>query len=344
MLKRISNISVGGTPEDVTARVHPDNRTAVERAARVLDLDIAGVDFLCPDISRSWREVGGGICEVNSQPELGLHCLSCPDRDIDQEIFAALHEGHEFRIPVVALFPGATSPAAARLLQQVWRQEGRRVGVALGRGLWLDDEAISSKAKAGEDGGALLLRLPETEAAIMELSAEGLHEQGHPCDRYDVISLLALRPGNDPQRARHEGYGHAGNPRLALVAEMLERAGRAVLVDVSDREVLDLCSARPNLRVLCLSPFAEHPALQMRLLAQGEAMYPQQHDGGLWLMHARGPERRRLLRLGDAPQGPGVQPAVMVALQAAALATVLGLSLQSISGVLQSVPPGAPAG
>ena len=85
-LRYTANISTGGSAADVTDKVHPDNRIVVERATRLVGLDIAGVDFLCTDIAKSWRDVGGKIIEVNSQPGFRPHWLSVPDRDINGEI------------------------------------------------------------------------------------------------------------------------------------------------------------------------------------------------------------------------------------------------------------------
>lgn len=72
----------GGRRVDSTDRIHPDNRAVAVRAAAVLELDAAGIDFRCPDIGRSWREVGAGICEVNPRPDLGAHYLPGLDRDV----------------------------------------------------------------------------------------------------------------------------------------------------------------------------------------------------------------------------------------------------------------------
>jgi len=70
-LKKQGSISTGGTPVAVFDKVHEDNRMLAIRAAEALRLDLAGIDLLMPDITKSWREVGGAICEVNAQPMLG---------------------------------------------------------------------------------------------------------------------------------------------------------------------------------------------------------------------------------------------------------------------------------
>ena len=65
-IRRNSNLSTGGLLTDWTDRVHPDNILLAESAAKVVDVDICGVDLLLVDGTRSWREAGGVICEVNA--------------------------------------------------------------------------------------------------------------------------------------------------------------------------------------------------------------------------------------------------------------------------------------
>jgi cyanophycin synthetase len=72
-LRSYANTSAGGTSIDVTDSVHPDNKMLAEVAVNLIGLDIGGVDFITSDISKSHREVGGAICEVNAGPGLRLH-------------------------------------------------------------------------------------------------------------------------------------------------------------------------------------------------------------------------------------------------------------------------------
>ena len=72
-LRATGNLSTGGTAIDMTDHVHHDNRDMAMRAARAIGLDVAGVDFITPDITRSYREVGGAICEVNAAPGFRMH-------------------------------------------------------------------------------------------------------------------------------------------------------------------------------------------------------------------------------------------------------------------------------
>lgn len=68
-LRGAANWSQGGSTRDVFGEAHPDNLDLAVKAAEALRLDIAGIDFLIPDISKSWRQSPGAICEVNAQPQ-----------------------------------------------------------------------------------------------------------------------------------------------------------------------------------------------------------------------------------------------------------------------------------
>ena len=67
------NMSTGGISIDRTLEAHPDNVEIAEEAARVVGLDVAGIDFISPDIAEPVRETGGAICEINAAPGFRMH-------------------------------------------------------------------------------------------------------------------------------------------------------------------------------------------------------------------------------------------------------------------------------
>lgn len=91
-LRGAANQSLGGTTVDVTDVVHPDNRVAAMAAAEACLLDVAGVDFVIPDIRQSWRAMGGGIVEINAGPGIDLHMAPTvgASRDISRQLVRAL--------------------------------------------------------------------------------------------------------------------------------------------------------------------------------------------------------------------------------------------------------------
>ena len=72
-LRSAANLSLGGLAEDVTDEVHPEVARTVERACRLVRLDMAGVDLITTDITRPLAETGGAILELNGRPGLRPH-------------------------------------------------------------------------------------------------------------------------------------------------------------------------------------------------------------------------------------------------------------------------------
>ena len=65
--------SNGNVAFDVTDLVHPDVASQVALAARVVGLEIAGVDLVVQDISKPLASQNGEIVEVNAGPGLLMH-------------------------------------------------------------------------------------------------------------------------------------------------------------------------------------------------------------------------------------------------------------------------------
>lgn len=72
-LKPTANLSTGGTSTDVTDYVHPNNIFLAERIARIIGLDICGIDIMASDLSTPLEENGGAVLEVNAAPGFRMH-------------------------------------------------------------------------------------------------------------------------------------------------------------------------------------------------------------------------------------------------------------------------------
>jgi len=131
-VRRTANISTA-CPDRRDDIVHPDNRLLAERAARVIGLDVAGVDLLIPDVSRSWREVGGAICEVNAQPGMRVHWLAHPERDLNGEMLETLVAG-DGRIPIAAVTGTNGKTTTCQMLHRILRAAGVNSGVCTTQG------------------------------------------------------------------------------------------------------------------------------------------------------------------------------------------------------------------
>ena len=195
-LRRRANVASGGMPVSVLEEVHPDNARLAVRAARALRLDIAGVDLLMPDISRSWQESGGGICEVNAQPQVG-------GADTPGVILAQLLP-HGGRIPLVLVVgdeKGADETALA--LERLWVTNGLRVGRVSTGGAWIGDEHILPPGSDFFEAGQAVLANTEVQAAVLAGGAEDLAVHGLPFDRCHVVVLAGAAAGDASAQAGH---------------------------------------------------------------------------------------------------------------------------------------------
>ncbi len=181
-LRRADNVSSGGTPINVPDEsVHPDNVELVTRVARLCRLDIAGIDFICPDITRSWQEVGGAICEVNGQPQ-----FSVTRPQTSQKILRATVPGNG-RVPIVVMLGQCNWGRWAHSLESVASRRGLRLGFALHDGLYLGSHRVRQERKTCFDDARSLL--VDSGVGAIVVSTDGLAwlGQGIPFDRVDVV-------------------------------------------------------------------------------------------------------------------------------------------------------------
>lgn len=330
-LRRTANISTGGTAEDVGAVIHPDNRLLAERAARVIGLDIAGVDFLCPDITRSWHDAGGAICEVNAQPGFRPHWLSDPGRDLNGEVLERLLAGRSPRIPTAAITGTNGKSTTARMLHHIWTIAGKVAGVCTSQGVWIGNDLISATNLSGLPGAQILLNDPSVESAILELPRKGLIRFGHPCDRYDVAALLNVQDD-------HVGVdGIETLEQMArLKAQVLERATGAIVVNADDALCLQMRERAGCRRHILVAQSAENMTVVEHRRNGGEVLFIAKRQDRHWLVLADGEAETALMALDDIPATMNglLRFNASNAMFAAALAWAQGISPRAICEAL----------
>lgn len=160
-LRGAANVSSGGTRLPVTSSAHPDNVALAVKAAAVMRLDVAGIDFLVPDIATSWRDTGGAICEVNAQPQLSGH--------LQLELLPKLVR-NQGRIPVVALVGAPATWEARESVIDVLAAQGVVVG-------WASTADACRALQTDPAVGAVLWALPQMPSPI----------DPAPVDRADLL-------------------------------------------------------------------------------------------------------------------------------------------------------------
>ena len=311
-LRRTANISTGGTAADITGQVHPDNAMLAIRAARIAGLDIAGIDFLTTDVTRSWRDVGGAICEINAQPALRVHWLADPGRDINGEILDILLAGRSARIPTAVVTGSGPTTATALALQRMWTAAGSHAGVCTPELTLVGDAVVNSAHQSAAAGVAMLFLDPGVEAAVLELPPDQLPRSGHPCDRYEVAAVV----------------GVADDEMAERVAEVLERTDRAIVLNADDPRCLALRSVATSARHVLVSRDAGSVAQHCG--AGGEAVYRSRYRDGEWIMLAAGTVQTPVINVAEVADE-------RAAMAAAALAWAQGISADLIRQTLGSL-------
>ncbi|NQW92744.1 MAG: hypothetical protein HQ446_01680, partial [Polaromonas sp.] len=198
-LRRAANVASGGVPVPALDKAHPDNLALAVRAARLLRLDLAGVDLLIPDISRSWLESGAAICEVNAQPQMSPH--------LPAYVLSRLVQG-QGRVPVVLVLGLASEPGLCDRICEALGGTGLRVGIATSDAVTIEGRVVMQKPSHVYAGVMALIADPAVGVIVLCVSDESILKTGLPVDRFDVL-VLAGPPSvaaNAPSWQRWRGF------------------------------------------------------------------------------------------------------------------------------------------
>jgi cyanophycin synthetase len=188
-LRATANLSTGGTAVDRTNEIHPDNAEIARRAAMIVGLDVAGVDFVCPDIRRSVRETGGGVIEVNAAPGLRMHIEPSEGapRDVARPIVEMLFpRGKQSRVPIIAITGTNGKSTVGRMTKHILRYTGCTVGLTSTTGVYINDILVHEGDATGPKSARMVLRDPSVEVAVLETARGGLLREGLAFSEADI--------------------------------------------------------------------------------------------------------------------------------------------------------------
>lgn len=259
----------GNVADDVTDLVHPDVAHAAALAARIVGLDIAGIDLVCEDISRPLEEQRGAIIEVNASPGLLAHTkpASGTPRNVGKDIIEHLFAPHETaRIPVVGVTGSLGCSLITRLVGCLVNITGKEVGVANGEGLYLNARAISNRDSTGVEAAQRILINRNVQTAVFESNARSIVQEGLPYDRC-TVGVVTDMAGIEDVAEFYIGDEEAMRNVIRSQVDVILPEGVAVL-NAANEQVADLAELCDG--SVIFYAFDEHNPILARHRAAGE--------------------------------------------------------------------------
>jgi cyanophycin synthetase len=229
-LAATGNMSTGGISIDRTLEADQDNVEIAEEAAGVVGLDVAGIDFLAPDISKPVRETGGAIVEVNAAPGFRMH--THPTEGEPQYVAKAVIDllfpaGTPARIPIVAVTGSNGKTTTARMIAHIVKGLGFKVGMTSTDGIYIDGRLVKQTDASGPRSARMVLQNPRVDFAVFEVARGGILREGLGYSSNDVAVVLNVT-------GDHLGLKEVNSLRqLAaikrVIVEAVPRNGAAVL-------------------------------------------------------------------------------------------------------------------
>jgi cyanophycin synthetase len=188
------NLSTGGTATDVTDLVHPETRAACERAARVIGLDVCGIDLVCEDIAAPLA-TQGAIIELNAAPGIRMHehPSAGQARPAGEAIVASLFPEGDGRIPIVSVTGTNGKTSTTRMIAHVLGRT-RCVGATTTSGVSIAGRMVRSGDMTGPGAAAMVLFDPSVELAVLETARGGIVRRGLGYDWSDVGVITNIQP------------------------------------------------------------------------------------------------------------------------------------------------------
>ena len=273
VVQRTGNMAI-----DVTGQVHPDIAEQMALAARVVGLDIAGIDLVVEDIAKPLAPQGGAIVEVNAGPGLLMHLKPAVGRaqPVGEAIVEHLFPGHESgRVPIVGLIGDGQSALAPRLIAALLQLNGQQTALACRDGLFLGARQLQKTDARGMDAGERMLINRTVEAAVLETSARHILTEGLPYDRCQVGVVMAMPGASGLDDLYITDDDQLPNIVRTQVDVVLPQ-GAAVL-NADDAEVLELANYSDG-QVILYSLDADSPSVAAHRSRKGRAVLARGND------------------------------------------------------------------
>jgi cyanophycin synthetase len=332
-LRATANLSTGGIAIDRTDEIHPDTLWMAERVSRIIDLDVAGIDVITTDITKTLAEADGVIVEVNAAPGLRMHVS--PSQGVGRNVAAPILSmlfppGVPNRIPIVAITGTNGKTTTTRLIAHIFSQVYDAVGFTTTDGIYIGNHLIEKGDTTGPQSAQIILQDPTVDIAVLETARGGILRSGLAFQHCDVGVVLNVA-------ADHLGLGDINTidqmaKVKAVIAEAVHGDGYAVL-NADDERVAAMAEYVPG-KIAYFSMDAENSLVRSHIQRGGVAAVLK--EGYLSIL-----QQDWVHRIEKVEQVPltlgGLAPFMIANALAASLAAfVQGVSVEAIRAALRS--------
>jgi cyanophycin synthetase len=337
-VKDTANLSTGGTAEDVTDIVHPYNVFMAERIAKIVGLDICGIDVMTTDITQPLPDTRGAVLEVNAAPGFRMHLAptSGLPRNVAAHVIDMLYpQGSTSRIPIIAVTGTNGKTTTTRLIAHIARMKGYKVGYTTTDGVYIQNRLLMTGDCTGPSSAEFVLKDPTVDFAVLECARGGLLRAGlgfKKCNVGIVTNVAADHLGLKgihtlEQLAKVKG----------VIPETVMPGGYAIL-NADDDRVYEMRSGLQEGVNVALFSMDEHNERIKRHMRNGglSAIY---EDGFISL--AKGEWKIRVSKAINVPLTYGGKAAFMIqnVLPAVLAAYTQGISVEDIRVAIESFIP-----
>lgn len=328
-------MKLGGSAFDVTDKVHPETRALAERAARIIGLDVVGIDIIAEDIAQPLPPQGGAVIELGAAPDFRPHLFPTEGKSrpvavhLIDSLFPAGKPDHARTISITG---GDGATLAVEWLTACLKLRGHRVAHASKLGLFTPDTQLTQSDATGPEQARIALRDPDADHVVLETELAGILRGGLGYGLADIGVVLNFAPWtgrSDEVRLDHiEDQAYA----RAVVAEQVRKDGVAVL----NADQYFVSEVRQRLQCKAIW-FSRHPAnrtVRSALRRGGEAIVI---DKGLILLLSG---RRAVTPLAplesllQGPAGTGPSSQIDIVLALSAILRWIGVPADEISATL----------
>ena len=230
MLKPTANLSTGGTSTDVTDEVHPANIIMCERIAKIIGLDICGIDIMATDLRTPVTENGGAILEVNAAPGFRMHIdpsVGLPRNVAEPVVDMLFPKGSAGTIPIIAITGTNGKTTTTRLTAHIAKTAGYKVGYTTSDGVYIQNQMMMKGDCTGPISSQFVLKDPTVDFAVLECARGGILKNGLAFRNCDVAIVTNIS-------ADHIGLGGIDSMEQmakvkAVVPETVIKHGYAIL-------------------------------------------------------------------------------------------------------------------